>query len=116
MEVALRLLPFDHVLDKASRQVTRNTRVAREYPPEAIRRAIHLAYRVLPFESTCLTQALIFCFMYNRRGLPAELHIGVQKAGNRLAAHAWVEDGNGSVLTDPLEHFATLPLPTSSTK
>jgi hypothetical protein len=68
-------------------------------------------YRLLPFEPTCLKQSLIFCHAWRRRGLTAELHIGVQKDGDAFAAHAWVGDGAGNVLTDPREGFSPLPLP-----
>jgi hypothetical protein len=52
--------------------------------------------------------------MRQRRGLPAELRIGVQKNEGVFAAHAWVEDGEGNVLTDPQEGFSPVPLPSRS--
>lgn len=73
-------------------------------------RAIAYAYRVLPFEPTCLKQAIVFCLYRRRRGLPAVLRIGVQKAGESFAAHAWVEDERGTALTDPQEGFSPLTL------
>jgi hypothetical protein len=79
-------------------------------PAERLQRAIRGVYRVLPFEPTCLKQSLIFCRAWRRRGLTAELRIGVQKEGGVFAAHAWVEDGAGNVLTDPQEGFNALPL------
>jgi hypothetical protein len=66
---------------------------------------------VVPFSSTCLKESLIFCRIARRHGYSAELRIGVQKADDLLRAHAWVEDGTGAVLTDPLERFLPMPLP-----
>ena len=88
--------------------------VAGDLSPETVQRAVQVAFRLLPFESTCLKQALIFCRIYQRRGLTAVLRIGVQKTDNCFAAHAWVEDGTGKVLTDPLEGFSTVPLPAAA--
>ena len=83
--------------------------------PASLERTIRWVYRVLPFESTCLKQALVFCRVRRRWGLPAELRIGVQKKDGVFAAHAWVEDGMGNVLTDPLDGFTAVPLERRST-
>lgn len=40
---------------------------------------------------TCLAQAIVLCFLLDRRGAPAHLKIGVRKDGEALEAHAWVE-------------------------
>lgn len=82
-----------------------------EVSAERLQRAIRRAYRMLPFEPTCLKQSLVFCRAWRSRGLTAELRIGVQKEGGVFAAHAWVEDGAGNVLTDPQEGFSAVPLP-----
>ena len=47
--------------------------------------------------ATCLRHALVLWFLLRRRGMPAELRIGVRKAEDCLEAHAWVES-NGHVL------------------
>src|SRR5689334_22844898 len=45
----------------------------------------------------CLAQALVVQLLYKRRGIPANLHIGVAKREQgRLEAHAWIES-NGMV-------------------
>lgn len=108
VELALRRRSFEQVLAHVT--TTRPER-ARDVPIRTVERAIEVAYRLLPFESTCLKRSLVFCLFRRRRGLPATLRIGVQKNGGELAAHAWVEDDEGNVLTDPLEGFSPVPLP-----
>jgi len=109
VEAELRFWRFESVLAGLENQ--RRARVRPEVPAERLQRAIRGVYRVLPFEATCLKQSLIFCRAWRRRGLTAELRIGVQKEGGVFAAHAWVEDGAGNVLTDPREGFSPVPLP-----
>jgi hypothetical protein len=113
VEVALRLCRFESVLTGLA-GLRPSLQKRAEIPPATLQRAIRAAYRLLPLEPTCLKQALIFCRAWRRRGLPAELRIGVQKTEGVFAAHAWVEDGAGNVLTDPQEGFSPVPLPPSS--
>ena len=110
VEVILRRRPFERILDQVARTVPRST-TPRHLPTPTIERVIRLVYRLLPFEATCLKHSLIFCVVRRRRGLPGELRIGVQKTDGVFAAHAWVEDGHGHVLTDPQEGFSPVPLP-----
>ena len=109
VEIALRRRPLARVFADTARTPTGRLR-ASEIAPATLDRAIRAAYRLLPFESTCLKHSLIFCRVRRRRGLPAELRIGVQKKDGVFGAHAWVEDGLGNVLTDPLEGFTAVPL------
>lgn len=48
---------------------------------------------------TCLTQSLVLVWLLERRGIPAELRIGVRKGERGFEAHAWVEL-DGAVLND----------------
>ena len=62
------------------------------------------AYRV-----NCLERSLVLWWLLGRLGIESDLRIGVQRDGDRLAAHAWVESG-GLVLheaDDVRERFAT---------
>jgi hypothetical protein len=109
VEIAIRRRPLERVFADTA-QIRGRLRQASDIAPATLDRAIRTAYRVLPFESTCLKHSLIFCRIRRRRGLPAELRIGVQKKDGVFGAHAWVEDGSGNVLTDPLEGFTSVPL------
>ncbi len=39
----------------------------------------------------CLAQAIVLCFLLDRRGVASQLKIGVRKRDGKLEAHAWVE-------------------------
>ena len=108
-EIDLRVLPFTRVLARL------NAQRQGERPPEHLQiagvyRAVRWAYRLLPLNSTCLKSSLVCCDMLTRRGVRAELRIGVMKASGGVASHAWLEDDMGATLTDPLAGFFPLPL------
>lgn len=48
------------------------------------------ARHVLPI-GNCLTRSLYLQRLLARRGVPTDLHIGVQLSDGQLLAHAWVE-------------------------
>jgi len=52
---------------------------------------VDVAARNLPWQPSCLPRSLVLWFLLRRRGVPAELRIGVQKFQHQLKAHAWVE-------------------------
>ncbi len=54
-------------------------------------RLVALAARRGPTRSACLAQALVVWGLLRRRGIDAELRIGVAKTDVRLDAHAWIE-------------------------
>lgn len=74
-------------------------------PPPADIRALgaltDLAARRSPFPATCLTRSLLLQWMLRRRGVAAELRIGVRLAQGALDAHAWVEVAGEPVNDDP---------------
>jgi len=53
-------------------------------------RLTRIAGRYVPTNGTCLRQALLVWWLLRRKGLPAEMHIGVRKRP-AFVAHAWVE-------------------------
>ena len=60
---------------------------------------LDIASRHGPYSATCLRQSLSLWWLLRRRGLPAELRIGVAKGDAQLQAHAWVELA-GRVIND----------------
>ena len=40
---------------------------------------------------SCLARSVVLCLLLERRGVPAQLRIGVRKQGDEFQAHAWVE-------------------------
>jgi hypothetical protein len=108
LEVTLRRRPIDRVIGgKAGRPWPR---LSSQLGTATVERAIREVYRVMPFQWTCLKHALVVEYIRRGQGLPAELRIGVQKKLGVFGAHAWVEDGRGTVITDPLEGFQPMPL------
>lgn len=74
-----------------------------------IRWALRAATANLPGEFTCLHAALAATAVCRRRGLPAELRIGVTTDDEGIAAHAWV-DVEGTVIGGTASRYAPLPL------
>ena len=61
--------------------------------------AVDVVGRRLFPQNPCLTQAVVVQRLLRRRGIPAELRIGVRKEqGATLEAHAWVEHGGEVVM------------------
>jgi len=56
-----------------------------------LQRLVHLASRLHLLSMTCLPRALTLRWMLNRRGIPAQVQIGVTKTPQGIRAHAWIE-------------------------
>ncbi len=74
-----------------------------------IGRVIRTASRHLPWECSCLIQALAARSMLRRRQLGCVLHIGVLKREDKLESHAWLSCGE-LILTGAVghEHFTEM--------
>ena len=59
---------------------------------------------------SCLTRALVLCRLLVRRGVGAELVLGVHTRNGRFAAHAWVEHDGRTIHHDAAatDRFTTL--------
>jgi hypothetical protein len=84
-------------------------------PPVKLRnvciRSVETACRHLPSQPSCLPRALVLWVMLRRRGIHADLKIGVAKSVKDLNAHAWIES-HGIVLNDTQDvgdRFSTFP-------
>jgi hypothetical protein len=60
-----------------------------------------IAARNLPWRTRCLERSLALAALLRRRGIPAELRLGVRGAGASMEAHAWVEVLGGAINDDP---------------
>lgn len=71
------------------------------------RRARHVAWAVtrvadwLPWQPTCLPQAIATRWMLRRRGIPSDGHLGIVST-NPFAAHAWVSVAGAVVQGGPV--------------
>ncbi len=94
----LRILPFRKIASiLGDTKASGETGTAKHQEIAAsISHAMAQAQRGLPWQSTCLTQALAGRLMLGRRTIPCTVHIGVGKSdpANQFMAHAWlrVED------------------------
>ena len=87
--VALRLR-----LEGFSRLRSRVERVSGERDAltvDRIARLVDIAARHAPLRVGCLSRALTLQWILRRRGIDADLRVGVRKQGDRIDAHAWVE-------------------------
>jgi Transglutaminase-like superfamily len=72
--------------------------------------------RNLFFTANCLERSLTLWWLLRRRGIAADVRIGVRKAEGQFEAHAWVDCGS-VVLNDEGEmhaHFAPFERPVTS--
>jgi Transglutaminase-like superfamily len=111
--VALKLMP----LRAARRVIIRSQALARlpsPPPAERIVWAVETAGRAIPGARNCLVQALAAEAILLCAGHRCDLRIGVAKDGTReLAAHAWLENGEGEVLIGrfDLDRYRALAMP-----
>ena len=62
--------------------------------------------------TTCLKKSLILLRLLRKRGIPAELRLGVRKVDDDFSAHAWIECAGRTLLDGGTAHlYSTLPLP-----
>jgi len=110
--VLLRLLDYPRTLRLLSRWLPAAP-LQNESPeaslPYALRlgRLTRIAGRYVPTNGSCLRQSLLVWWLLRRKGLPAELRIGVSKQEG-FSAHAWVEVASQPVndAPDVTERFA----------
>ncbi len=80
--------------------------------PSRLAQLVEIAARYYPLPTSCLTEALALSWLMSRQGMTSTLRIGVAKGGDRLTAHAWVEQ-DGLILLGrdgSASHAPLLPL------
>jgi hypothetical protein len=73
---------------------------------QRLARLVGIAAHHGPYRATCLRQSLALWWLLRRRGIAAELRIGVRKEQGELQAHAWVEH-DGQALNDAQDLIAS---------
>ncbi len=103
VSVGLRLVGLRRALALVEALSPARRRCAEDYPRGAPRTAwlVEVAARCWRPRPTCLAKALVVLSLLKRRGLPAQLVVGVTKARGPLEGHAWVELGGAVVGADP---------------
>jgi transglutaminase superfamily protein len=68
---------------------------------DRVARLVDIAARHSPVRVGCLPRALALQWLLRRRGIEADLRLGVRKEGDRLDAHAWVEHAGTPLMEAP---------------
>ncbi|HIE94984.1 MAG TPA: lasso peptide biosynthesis B2 protein [Acidobacteria bacterium] len=109
VDLGLRSLSPRTLISRLGRTSGRRPALVAELDPRRAARlvaAISALYRM-----PCLEQSLILFGILRRRGIPAELRIGVRRAGDGLNAHAWIEHEGRRLLDGGIaDEYTTLPL------
>lgn len=110
VEIGLRLLAVDSLLARLMRSPADETARHAVVPARAAVLVERLA-GWYPLEATCLKKSLVLLRILRRRGLRAELKLGVRTADSGFASHAWVECEGERLLDDGgAGRFTPLPL------
>ncbi|MCU0836210.1 MAG: lasso peptide biosynthesis B2 protein [Chromatiaceae bacterium] len=102
---ALHLIGFKRTRDAlALLAAGRKAQPAADSPAETeqaqrLARLVSISANHGPYRATCLRQSLALWWLLRRRGIAAELRLGVRKDQGELLAHAWVEH-EGQALND----------------
>jgi hypothetical protein len=93
IRLSLFIVPFPLLYRTWTSSLPRLARTgsAENASPERIVRLVAAASRLVP-GARCLTRAVAAQLLLARQGNLVELRIGVRKQGDRLEAHAWLEN------------------------
>lgn len=97
LRIAVGRVPFRWLAKAAGLAAGGDAAPANQAGAERVRLALQRAAARLPFETTCLMQALAGAAMLRRRGVAATVQLGVARDGTqagRLVAHAWLRAGD----------------------
>lgn len=59
--------------------------------------SVRMAARCLPFKAECLPKSIVLVDMLRKRGIAAELKLGVGREQNGIKSHAWVSVSNKNI-------------------
>jgi hypothetical protein len=105
--LALLALPFRWVasiLGQNMQQTSRTVDPGHKEVAERVSWAVHVAGRLAPWKSTCLTEAIAAKLALRRRGIPSTLYLGAGRDENqKICYHAWLRSGDNIVAGGPLD-------------
>ena len=117
VEAAALVVPIELALHRRVSLDTLVSRLARtnrtEYHTIDIGRAARLVEAVTACypAATCLKKSLILFRLLRKRGIPAELRLGVRKVDDEFSSHAWIECAGRTFLDGGTAHlYSTLSL------
>jgi len=76
---------------------------------QSVARIVSITAKHGPYQANCLKRSLVTWWLLQRRGIAAELNIGVNTDATDFNAHAWIEiNGNALMEADDVrEQFST---------
>lgn len=111
IEVGLRCLSLDALVPRAARIRHDDGERGRAVDIERTAHLVDATAAFYPLNPTCLKKSLILLRILGRRGVRAELCLGVRKEQEQLGAHAWVVCEGRIVLGGGIaDMFTPLPL------
>jgi Transglutaminase-like superfamily len=111
VEIGLRYRSIDSLVARLERRRRHPGSVARAVDVERAATVVDRLGSFYPLRATCLKKSLVLLGILRRRGVPAELRLGVRKVEGQFSAHAWIESDGRTLLATGGEHcYATLPL------
>ena len=113
IEVGLRCLSLDALVPRAARIRHDDGERGRAVDVGRTAHLVDATAAFYPLNPTCLKKSLILLRILGRRGVRAELRLGVRKAQEQFSAHAWVVCDGRIVLGGGIVHLFT-PLPLTS--
>lgn len=100
IRIALWVRPWNRLTAPAARAVTLES--TRRPGVHRLEWAVLAASRFVP-RATCLTRALALHRLLWQYGYRSSVQVGARRAGGRFVAHAWVEHGTDSLLSNASE-------------
>jgi hypothetical protein len=99
--LALSRWPLREVMPALRRSPAPGSTGAAPVDPARLALLVHHSTRLLPWRANCLHRSLVLWWLLDRRGVPAQLRLGVRRLPGADAPdfHAWVEL-EGRVLND----------------
>ena len=103
--LAIAIMPFRWIAPHLGTQTTETSGAINQHERDLFRmisRTVERAARKLPWECTCLVQAMAGKAMLGRRSVPSTLYLGLAKdEKNQLYAHAWLRCGDKILIGGP---------------
>lgn len=115
MDLALRWWGWPHARRFAELpESAAHERAGTPLPVDRIVWLVAVAARYHLYPMRCLVQSMTLQRLLRRRGIQATLRIGVQKAGDSIRAHAWLEESGQPINARRAVEETFLPLVSAS--
>ena len=105
VEIALRCVRLDTLVARLGRVSRTERPQGDELDVERAARLVEAVAAYYPLRATCLKKSLVLFRILRKRGIPAELQLGVRKVHDDFTSHAWLECRGRVLLGEGITHF-----------